>query len=543
VIGSVTFPDEKGNNPSRHATSREHSLQRKCWLKLFAIGIGKSRRSDKFDSISYQQFTDATPSVFMLGPQMPLKERREKEMLKTGFPSILVLAGVLCWLSPSVLAEDLSIRWFDDFNAGVQYANSQQFPIMLHFYGESCPPCKMLEKRAYKNPELVGKINNQMVAIRINGDRQKELRDRYQIRSWPTDVYLTPTGKELYRTTSPQDPAVYAQIVDRVSLQCADWNVEQMAARQSQNHRLANRTATQTIQSGQSPIAPTLTGPAPHPVVTQSRIAGLPPTTNQSPTDLKQRRIDNPYVASGPVVVPPAQTHASNQLFSNVAEQPIRRVAPNAGPSHPGPDRTPSLETSPSGSSVPVASRPVAAQPIAANLGNSAPNFNLDPRMASQATQPEQRVSVQSQGLSGSEKISSAQLGLGGFCPVTLVMAGRNKSVDCWVEGKPEFAVRHRGRVYLCSSEQARQLFLKEPDSYAPALSNYDLIHFVKTGQLIDGRCEFGSFQPTTGKVFLFANQQNCDEFQQWEAYYSEILQRSESPERVAVKPGPSQVR
>ncbi|XZE17932.1 DUF255 domain-containing protein [Pirellulaceae bacterium SH449] len=499
----------------------------KSWLKPSTIATGKFGRSGKFDSTSHQQYTDPKPCVYMLSPQTPLKERREREMLKTGFPSILVLSGILCLLSPSVFAEDLSIRWFDDFNAGVQYANSQQFPIMLHFYGESCPPCKMLEKRAYKNAELVGKINKQMVAIKINGDRQKELRDRYQVRSWPTDVYLTPTGKELYRTTSPQDPAVYAQLVDRVSLQCADWNVEQMAARQSQNQRLANRTAAQAIQAGQSPISPSLTGPAPHPVITQSRIAGLPPTTNQSPSELKQRRIDNPYVASGPVVVPPAQSHAMSQQHNSVAEQPVRRVDSHSSPSNPVTERTPSMETSPSGSSVPVASRPVAAQPIAANLRTPASDFNLDPRVAPPASQ----------------KISPAQHGLDGFCPVTLVMAIRNKSADCWVEGRPEFAVRHRGRVYFCSSEQARKMFLDEPDSFAPALSNYDLIHFVKTGHLIDGRSEFGSFQPTTGKVFLFANQQNCDEFQQMEAYYSEILQRSESPERVAEKPGPSQVR
>ncbi len=96
-----------------------------------------------------------------------------------------------------------------------------------------------------------------MVAIKINGDREKDLRERYRITSWPTDVYLTPTGKELYRTTSPQDAAVFAQLVDRVALQCADWNVEQMAARKAEERRLAKRTSTQLMQAGQSSIDPT----------------------------------------------------------------------------------------------------------------------------------------------------------------------------------------------------------------------------------------------------------------------------------------------
>jgi YHS domain-containing protein len=122
-------------------------------------------------------------------------------------------------------------------------------------------------------------------------------------------------------------------------------------------------------------------------------------------------------------------------------------------------------------------------------------------------------------------------------------MAGRAKSSECWVEGKPEFAVKHRGRIYFCASEDARKTFLSAPDEFAPALSSYDLIHFVKTGQLIDGRCEFGSFQPTTGKVFLFANQENCVEFLQMESHYSELLHRGMSADRFAEQPNTSQRR
>ena len=478
-------------------------------------------------------------------------------MLKSGFQSILVLYGILLWLSPQAIADDSSIRWFDSFEAGVQYATTNQLPLMLHFYGESCPPCKMLEKRAYKNPELVNKINKQMVAIKINGDRQRELRERYRITSWPTDVYLTPTGKELYRTTSPQDAAVYAQLVDRVALQCADWNVEQMAARKSDERRIAKRTSTQVMQSGQSSIDPSLTGPAVHPVVTHSRVAGLPPTTNQSPTNTKQRRIENPYIAENPLVVPPAQhspapvypvtpNYPVAQQYAAVADQSGRRAESSPVPTEPA--NAPKQSIVPNGSTsnprLPVANRSGPVQPIAAtvyptNAGTvnnqhyATFRDNATPAAASNYASDQQRQ----------PGAPSASNGLDGFCPVTLVMAVRSKSPDCWVDGKPEFAVKHRGRVYLCASEDARRTFLSAPDEFAPALSNYDLIHFVKTGQLIDGRCEFGSFQPTTGKVFLFANQQNCIEFQQMESHYSELLHRGMSAERVAEQPSATQLR
>lgn len=423
-------------------------------------------------------------------------------MLKSGFQSILVIAGILFWFGQQSIGEESSIRWFDNFESGVRHATANQLPLMLHFYGESCPPCKMLEKRAYKDPQLVNKINKQMVAIKINGDRQKELRDRYQITSWPTDVYLTPTGKELYRATSPQDAAVYAQLVDRVALQCADWNVEAMAARKSEERRIAKRTSTQIMQSGQSSIDPSMTGPVVHPVVTQSRLAGPAPTRNPSPANTSQRRIENPHLAENPLVVPPAPNNpAPNTPAPGYA----------TAPSYPAHQQSAPANGSIANPGLPVANRTVPVQQIAANLST--------PGAFAEAN------------------------GLDGFCPVSLVMAVRSKSSDCWVDGKPEFAVRHRGRVYLCASEDARRTFLSAPDEFAPALSNYDLIHFVKTGQLLDGRCEFGSFQPTTGKVFLFASQQNCLEFQQMESHYSELLHRGMSADRVAEQPNASQRR
>ncbi|MCU0711039.1 MAG: DUF255 domain-containing protein [Pirellula sp.] len=438
-------------------------------------------------------------------------------MLKSGFPTFLVLVGILLWSSPLSLADNSSIRWFDDFEAGVNHATANQLPLMLHFYGESCPPCKMLEKRAYKNPELISKINKQMVAIKINGDREKDLRERYRITSWPTDVYLTPTGKELYRTTSPQDAAVYSQLVDRVALQCADWNVEQMAARKAEERRLAKRTSTQMMQAGQSSIDPNMTGPVVHPVVTQSRVTGLPPTTNQSPSNAKQRRIENPYIAENPIVVPPAQQTSAPT------------IAPNFAPNNP-----------PAGVRLPVANRPVPVQPIAAAIQPNMHGFANNAPMHNPAMLPGSPMDMTE---SQHEPMAQLAHGLDGFCPVTLVMAVRTKSSDYWVEGKLEYAVRHRGRVYLCASEEARRTFLSAPDEFAPALSNYDLIHFVKTGQLIDGRSEFGSFQPTTGRVFLFANKQNCLEFQQLESHYSELLHRGISAERVAEQPNASQLR
>ncbi len=272
-----------------------------------------------------------------------------------------------------------------------------------------------------------------------------------------------------------------------------------------------------------------MTGPVVHPVVTQSRVNGLPPTTKQSPSDAKQRRIENPYIAENPLVVPAAQPSAlPNQSPANARTPVANRSVPVqqiATAMHPN--------SRPAAQTQAVNERAMMDRVWASNA--SAPNLSGAPNGSAVPNAPAMPVQPQP------ESTLPPANGLDGFCPVTLVMAVRSNSPDCWAEGRPEFAVRHRGRIYFCASDEARKTFLTAPDDFAPALSNYDLIHFVKTGELIDGRCEFGSFQPTTGRVFLFANKQNCMEFQQMEAHYSELLHRGMSPERVAEQPQPSQ--
>ncbi len=54
---------------------------------------------------------------------------------------------------------------------------------------------------------------------------------------------------------------------------------------------------------------------------------------------------------------------------------------------------------------------------------------------------------------------------LDGYCPVTLM-----RTQD-WVRGLEKHAIRHRGKVYLLSSEAAAKEFMAAPDSFTPVLS------------------------------------------------------------------------
>ncbi len=389
------------------------------------------------------------------------------------------------------------VAWTEDYELAIQRAASTNSVILLHFYGDYCPPCKLLDKKTFHDPALVSTMNEHLVTVKVNADRRRDLAQKFQVTRWPTDIYLFPNGDEIYRGVSNADPAVYCKTIERVALRHRDWTVERNATAKAKEKRqdraLAARTPQiqqeQQIQSGSSGRA----------VRTQaaSFAQNTDPTQSVQPADRplsRSRVIENPFMAEQLNVVPPAQSlDRAMQPATPSFAAPIVNAAPapivNAAPA-----------TAQATAAEPT-SQPIAHQPVYAET-----------------------------------------IGLSGFCPVTLIESLSQPNSKGWVEGKKSCAVRHRGRVYYCASESARQTLLSDPDRYTPCLSGFDIVRLCKVGDLRDGKCEFGCIQEGTNRIFLFDNKANYDEFAQNSSYYSNLLDTSE-PERVANEFNGTQIR
>jgi len=372
---------------------------------------------------------------------------------KRFFACIILIFGLA---STPAFSVEQEIAWTEDYDAAVQRAASANCVLLLHFYGDYCPPCKLLDKKTFHDPSLVAAINENVVAVRINAEKRKDLATKYNVNRWPTDVYLYSNGDELYRGISDQDPTVYTKKIQRIALHHRDWSLERESiAKNTQRGQASTLVANAPPKQPEKTVVANTTL---HPTKSQfasstnnsdpKRItqSALPQVVHAAP--LKQPRvIDNPFLAKKPIEVPAAPLHV-------VAET----------------------------------------------------------------------------------------VGLGGYCPVTLVESIGRSSDAVWVRGSASFAVRHRGRVYHCASEQARQTLLSEPDRYTPCLSGFDLVHFFKTGLLIDGKCEFGCIQPNSNKVYLFADVANYHEFERDNERFSRLLDRV-TPERAEGRSSETQFR
>ena len=130
-------------------------------------------------------------------------------------PSLLAFASLLV-VAATALAQD-RIPWTHDLAHAQQLATQQQRVMLLHFWGEGCPPCRMLETRVFNRPEVIRALNIAYVPVKINVSEQPELARRYGVQRIPTDVFVGPDGSELLREISQQDPHKYQARLDQVA--------------------------------------------------------------------------------------------------------------------------------------------------------------------------------------------------------------------------------------------------------------------------------------------------------------------------------------
>lgn len=359
------------------------------------------------------------------------------------------------------------IAWLEDLKQAAQLAKTHNKPLMLHFYGDHCPPCRMLEAKAFRNRELVMSLNDNMIAVKINADENREIALHYQVNRWPTDVYLYPDGTVIERGVSNQDPQAYVRTVERVAQRCRDWTLIQVADREAKEGREQRRAAR-----GLSAFKGKIFGDTPGNATPVKSTAGM---WKQDEHRLPAQPLDMPAVR-----------------VIDVASE---------------------LENS-----------------------GSTPRHSLGE--ASEVHPPEQREQQ-------IKELASIP-GLGGYCPVALqdylkLPAAEQATRSPWVPGNQAFSVRHRGRIYRCASEEARKRLLVNPDAFAPMLSGCDVVEFSRSGNLVNGLSDYGFIDQNTGRVYLFANRANYEEFARQCERFS--LESGLENGRVAEGPNSTSVR
>ena len=122
------------------------------------------------------------------------------------FAAFGVLVGLLACASAS-LASDPKIN--------LQALLSKQVPVLLEFGRGWCIPCKYMKPILEDTSKA---FTGKAIVTTVDMDANKDLVRDFKIRMMPTQVFLTPDGKEFYRNEGTLEREQIAQVFSKMGV-------------------------------------------------------------------------------------------------------------------------------------------------------------------------------------------------------------------------------------------------------------------------------------------------------------------------------------
>ena len=85
---------------------------------------------------------------------------------------------------------------FTDYDAGMAYAKAENKPVLLDFTGKACVNCRKMEERVWGEPQILGKLQNDVVLISLFVDLKEDLPKNEQYVSETTGKRVKTVGNK-----------------------------------------------------------------------------------------------------------------------------------------------------------------------------------------------------------------------------------------------------------------------------------------------------------------------------------------------------------
>lgn len=166
---------------------------------------------------------------------MPIK------VLAMARESLAFLVVVACTATSSAAEE--GIHWAPSLDIAKQASAQYRVPVMIHFYGDNCLPCRTLDQRVMNQKQAIETLNKYFICVQINATASQENMEvaaSYNVHSWPTDVFLSPDGATLFQGVCPQELKNYIGVLQNVAIMNRDRNLMVAANNASQQKTQSN---------------------------------------------------------------------------------------------------------------------------------------------------------------------------------------------------------------------------------------------------------------------------------------------------------------
>lgn len=131
-----------------------------------------------------------------------------------------LLTGAIC-LNAESTATGQEV-WLTDLNQARELAETQNRPILCHFYADWCLPCRQMESSVFPSQRLQDQLKQSVIAVKIDTKKYPHLAHRFHIKELPTDIIIEPNGAEILQSTGYRNLDEYVGLVLRARTRYAD---------------------------------------------------------------------------------------------------------------------------------------------------------------------------------------------------------------------------------------------------------------------------------------------------------------------------------
>lgn len=122
------------------------------------------------------------------------------------------------------------IGWIENPQAGLKAAAASGKPILVDVWAVWCMPCKAMDASTYRNPKVV-ELAKDYVAVKVDADAQTIFTEAYEIRAYPTILFLDAKGNVITRRSGYLDSTAMATVLEEVRVGYPEYLAEREAAK------------------------------------------------------------------------------------------------------------------------------------------------------------------------------------------------------------------------------------------------------------------------------------------------------------------------
>ncbi len=378
------------------------------------------------------------------------------------------------------------VQWETDFKTAMKTAEETNRLVLIHFYGDQCPPCRMMDKEIFPQKAVADALVPYFVPLKVNTEQNPKAVQNLNITSIPMDLIVTPQREIIFRRKGGCSAEQYVdELLSVIQALQVQREAEMTDAERLQIAKVENRPR----QTEPGPVFQTELTP-PGLQVPQAQTVPVTPVSEESPVVSQTAVLDTPVSETPELFVPnePLLAEAAAPVVDDFAlpDEPLTAPAETAA--------------STDGEML-FADNAAPAASTGEMTGLSIPNL--------QTIEEQENLGYESPYV------------LDGFCPVEL------QDNEHWVAGKTEFALHYRDRFILFSSKEAMKAFSKNPHLYTPVAMGEDIVQMIQGGQRIKGKRHYGAWYQ--GRIYLFSTQENYNSFSERPSYFADFALKLES--------------